>query len=369
MANKEQKLFAEFPPVTTERWEEAIKADLKGADYEKKLVWKTAEGFNVRPYYRAENLEGLRFLGSQCGEFPYVRGTKKNNDWLILQTIEVECPREANARIHALLTKGVESIGLVIGNKEFSADDLDTLLGGVSLRNTELTFSGCATKKVAGLFIEKLDRENAGPDDARANFVLDPIVKKLTLKGTMACKSGQCKGFENLASLIGAGAKYKKLRMVAVSGETFHNSGSTIVQELAFTLAAGHEYLVRLTELGVPVEKAARSIRFSMAVSSNYFMEIAKFRAARMLWANIVAQYEPSCECAAKMFAHAVTSRWNMTVYDPYVNMLRGTTEAMSAAIAGVHSIEVLPFDAAYEKPTDFSARIARNVQLLLKEE
>lgn len=241
MANKEQKLFAEFPPVTTERWEEAIKADLKGADYEKKLVWKTAEGFNVRPYYRAENLEGLRFLGSQCGEFPYVRGTKKNNDWLILQTIEVECPREANARIHALLTKGVESIGLVIGNKEFSADDLDTLLGGVSLRNTELTFSGCATKKVARLFIEKLDRENAGSDDARANFVLDPIVKKLTLKGTMACKSGQCKGFENLASLIGAGAKYKKLRTVAVSGETFHNSGSTIVQELAFTLAAGHE--------------------------------------------------------------------------------------------------------------------------------
>ena len=145
------------------------------------------------------------------------RGTKKNNDWLILQTIEVECPREANARIHALLTKGVESIGLVIGNKEFSADDLDTLLGGVSLRNTELTFSGCATKKVARLFIEKLDRENAGSDDARANFVLDPIVKKLTLKGTMACKSGQCKGFENLASLIGAGAKYKKLRTVAVS--------------------------------------------------------------------------------------------------------------------------------------------------------
>ena len=369
MANKEQKLFAEFPPVTTERWEEAIKADLKGADYEKKLVWKTAEGFNVRPYYRAENLEGLRFLGSQCGEFPYVRGTKKNNDWLILQTIEVECPREANARIHALLTKGVESIGLVIGNKEFSADDLDTLLGGVSLRNTELTFSGCATKKVARLFIEKLDRENAGSDDARANFVLDPIVKKLTLKGTMACKSGQCKGFENLASLIGAGAKYKKLRTVAVSGETFHNSGSTIVQELAFTLAAGHEYLVRLTELGVPVEKAARSIRFSMAVSSNYFMEIAKFRAARMLWANIVKEYNPAKNCACKMMIHARTADWNQTVYDPYVNMLRGTTEAMSAAIAGVHSLEVTPFDAAFEDPTEFSKRIARNVELLLKSE
>ena len=369
MANKEQKLFAEFPPVSTEQWESVIAVDLKGADYEKKLVWRTAEGFNVRPYYRAENLDGIKYLGSQCGEFPYVRGTGKDNNWRIVQTIEVGCPKEANAQATVLLTKGVESIGFVIGDKEFSAADLDTLLSGISVKNTELVFSGCATKKVAGLFIDKMDKEGVDPETVRASFVLDPIVKKLTLKGTMACKNGQCKGFENLASLISKGAAYKRIRFVNVSGEIFHNSGSTIVQELAFTLAAGHEYVVKLMEQGLSVDQVAPALRFSMAISSNYFMEIAKFRAARLLWANIMAPYNPSRGCASKMKVHAVTSKWNMTVYDPYVNMLRGTSEAMSAAVSGVHSIEVLPFDTPYEKPTDFSARIARNVQLLLKEE
>ena len=369
MANKEQKLFAEFPPVSTEQWESVIAVDLKGADYEKKLVWRTAEGFNVRPYYRAENLDGIKYLGSQCGEFPYVRGTGKDNNWRIVQTIEVGCPKEANAQATVLLTKGVESIGFVIGDKEFSAADLDTLLSGISVKNTELVFSGCATKKVAGLFIDKMDKEGVDPETVRASFVLDPIVKKLTLKGTMACKNGQCKGFENLASLISKGAAYKRSRFGNVSGEIFHNSGSTIVQELAFTLAAGHEYVVKLMEQGLSVDQVAPALRFSMAISSNYFMEIAKFRAARLLWANIMAPYNPSRGCASKMKVHAVTSKWNMTVYDPYVNMLRGTTEAMSAAVSGVHSIEVLPFDTPYEKPTDFSARIARNVQLLLKEE
>lgn len=368
MANKEQKLFAEFPPVSTEAWEAAINKDLKGADYEKKLVWRTAEGFNVRPYYRAEDLKGIEYLDSQCGEFPYVRGTKKDNDWKIVQTLEVDSPKTANAQATVLLTKGVESIGFVIKDKSFDRSALDTLLAGISLKNTELVFSGCAVKEVADLFVDKLERESIDPETVKANFVIDPIIRKMTLKGKALCKEG-CKCFENLASLISRGAKYKRLRFVNVSGETFQNCGSTIVQELAFTLAAGHEYLVRLMDQGLNIDQAASTLRFSMSIGSNYFMEIAKLRAARMLWANIVSAYNPSRGCAVKMKVHAVTSQWNMTVYDAYVNMLRGTTEAMSAAIAGVYSLEVLPFDTAYEKPTDFSARIARNVQLLLKEE
>ena len=113
----------------------------------------------------------------------------------------------------------------------------------------------------------------------------------------------------------------------------------------------------------------APAIKFNFSVGTNYFMEIAKLRAARLLWANVMAPYNPKRGCSSKLRAHIQTSAWNQTVYDPYVNMLRGTTEAMSAAIAGVDSIEVLPFDHAYEKPTEFSSRIARNVQLLLKEE
>jgi len=157
--------------------------------------------------------------------------------------------------------------------------------------------------------------------------------------------------------------------VVTVSGENFSNAGSTIVEELAFTLSAGHEYLVRLMDEGLTVDEAARKIRFSMGVTSNYFMEMAKFRAARMLWANIVKGYNPEKGCSCKLFAHAVTSTWNQTVYDPYINMLRGTTEAMSAAIAGVHSLEVTPFNASFAEPDEFSKRIALNVELLLKHE
>ena len=124
-----------------------------------------------------------------------------------------------------------------------------------------------------------------------------------------------------------------------------------------------------MMEHGLTIDEAARKLRFSFAVTSNYFMEMAKLRAARLLWANIVKAYEPEKPCSCKMFVHARTSAWNQTVYDPYVNMLRGTTEAMSAAIAGVHSLEVLPFDHSYEAPSEFSYRIARNESLLLKHE
>ena len=122
-------------------------------------------------------------------------------------------------------------------------------------------------------------------------------------------------------------------------------------------------------DMGFTSEEAAKKIRFSQAITSNYFMEIAKLRAGRMLWANIVKAYNPAKNCPCKMFTHAVTSTWNQTAYDPYVNMLRGTTEAMSASIAGVHSLEVTPFNKAYEDPNEFSMRIARNVELLLKHE
>ena len=367
--NKEQKLFTEFPPVTTEQWEEVITKDLKGADYQKKLVWRTAEGFNVRPYYRAEDLKEIKHLEAGIGEFPYVRGVKKCNKWRIYQTLEVECPKEANATALAALKGGAEGLGFVIKNKEFSAADLDTLLAGIDLKSVEITFSGCATAAVAELMIAKADREGLDPEETRINFMLDPIAGKLTLKGTFGCSEDGSKAFNKIKELIEKADKYKKMRMIGINGQNFHNSGSTIVQELAFTLAAGHEYIVKLTEAGLGIDQIAPRMRFSMAVSSNYFMEIAKFRAARMLWANIVKAYNPQCPCSAKMFTHAVTSKWNITAYDPYVNMLRGTTEAMSAAISAIHSLEVLPFNTAYEKPTEFSSRIARNVQLLLKNE
>ena len=365
--SKREKLFTEFPPVPTEKWEEVITADLKGADYERKLVWRTGEGFNVRPYYRAENLEGIRFLGSQAGEFPFVRGTRTHNRWRVHQTIEVQFPKKANAEALQLLNSGVDSLGFCIAKEGFMAGDIDQLLAGIEIPAVEITFCGMKTANMADLVIAKLEREGIAAD-AHVAFVIDPLVKGLSQKGDFCSPDGE-KCFAKLASLIERTREYKHIRIVTVSAGIFSNAGSTIVEELAFALSAGNDYLARLTDAGIDADTAARKLRFSFSVTSNYFMEIAKFRAARMLWANIVKEYNPAKNCACKMHIHARTADWNQTVYDPYVNMLRGTTEAMSATIAGVHSLEVTPFDAAFEDPTEFSKRIARNVELLLKNE
>ena len=367
MANtKREKLFAEFPPVPTEKWEEVIAVDLKGADYERKLVWRTPEGFNVRPYYRAENLEGLKFLASEPGEFPYVRGTRCDNVWRVHQSLTVKCPEAANAEALKLLDSGVDSLGFSL-TKELSAAEVETLLRDIHLPAVEVVFSGEGVADVVEPVLAKIEKEG-WQETASVHFVLDPIINRLSLTGAF-CSPGGEKCFKMLAGLVRRTAAMKGVRVVTVSGENFSNAGSTIVEELAFTLSAGHEYLVRLMDEGLTVDEAARKIRFSMGVTSNYFMEMAKFRAARMLWANIVKGYNPEKGCSCKLFAHAVTSTWNQTVYDPYINMLRGTTEAMSAAIAGVHSLEVTPFNASFAEPDEFSKRIARNVELLLKHE
>ncbi len=353
MATK-QKLFAQFPPVSTAQWEEVIAADLKGADYDKKLVWRTREGFNVRPYYRAEDLAGLKYLGAGPGRFPYVRGTGKCNHWLVGQTVGSlgEALRAVEGGAEAITFAGAK------------AEDVGTILKGIDASAVEVTLCGGAEVAKAAIDFAK---SHTDADELRVNTCIDPLIKKLTLKGAFGCCEDGCKCFTTIAELVGEAPK--KMRLVTVGGHNFGNAGATIVQELAFTLAAGHEYLVKLQEQGLTADRAAHTLRFKVSVSANYFMEIAKLRAARMLWATIVRQYKPESACAEKMRIHAESSRWNMTVYDPYVNMLRGTTEAMSAAIGGVHSMEVLPFDAAYAQAGDFGSRIARNVQLLLKHE
>ncbi len=367
--NMAEKLFAEFPPVSTAQWEEVITKDLKGADYEKKLVWKTPEGIAVRPYYRAENLTNLKHLASAPGAFPFVRGTKGTNDWKIRQGY-CACSNnfeEANAQAIDGLKKGVESVGFCIdGKKGVSEAEMAKLLKGINVAKTEVNFEGCscATPDIIKSFISYAKATGAKAEEVYASFDFDPL-KEMTTTGNFCCSDYATK----LKCCVEAVAEYPRIRVVGVEGFAFNNAGSTSVQELAFALAMGSEYLNMLTEMGFAPEEAARRIKFTFAIGSNYFMEIAKFRAARMLWANITKEYGVAKECCQKMKVHAVTSEWNQTVYDSYVNMLRATTEAMSGAIAGVDSMEVLPFDYQYREPGEFSNRIARNVQSILKEE
>jgi methylmalonyl-CoA mutase len=158
-------------------------------------------------------------------------------------------------------------------------------------------------------------------------------------------------------------------RTITINGHLFHNAGATLVQELAFSLASGNEYMANLTSKGLPADTVSASLQFSFGIGSNYFMEIAKLRAARLLWTAVVEQYRPENPESSRMFIHSTTSLWNKTVYDPYVNLLRTTTEGMSAAIGNTDSMSILPFDFPYKDESEISRRIARNQQLILKEE
>ena len=380
MADSKEKLFSDFSPVSTQEWMDKITVDLKGADFEKKLVWKTNEGFKVKPFYRQEDLEGLKTTEGLPGQYPYIRGIKKDdNTWFIRQDITVNDAAEANAKALDILNKGVDSLGFHIKAKELNAEYLDTLLKDICCECVELNFSTCQrhTLQLAQLLVAYFQKKGYAPEKLKGSLNFDPI-SKMMQKG------------KDVSAVIATGkelvetlAAYPHFRCIAVNSVQLNNAGAYIYQELGYALAWGNEYLNQLVEAGVPAALAAKKIKFNFGISSNYFMEIAKFRAARMLWADIVKQYAPkclrtdckntgadgTCYCACKMVAHAETSNFNLTLFDAHVNLLRTQTEAMSAAIAGVNSITVSPFDKAYQTPDDFSERIARNQQLLLKEE
>ena len=365
MAELKEKLFSEFAPVSTEEWMAKITADLKGVPFEKKLVWKTGEGFNVNPFYRAEDIEGLKTTESLPGEFPYVRGTKKDNDWKVRQNIEVCCFKGANEKALDLLTKGVTSLGFIIKGDEVNEENIATLLEGICPASVELNFNTCNCKaeKLIGILADYFKGKGVDAEKCYGSVNYDAFKKPL-VKG-----KENSEWVEGAAAVLKAGQALPNYRVLAVNAFLFNNAGAYISQELGYALAWGNELMAKLTEAGFTADEVAKKIKFNFGISSNYFMEIAKLRAARWLWAEIVAAYKPACECACKMVAHAQTSEWNMTVYDAHVNLLRSQTEAMSAALAGVDSITVRPFDKIYQTPDDFSERIARNQQLLLKEE
>ncbi len=369
--NKDAKLFTAFPPVSTEQWESVIREDLKGVDYDKKLVWKTMEGISVKPYYRAEDLKNIDTTKVLPGEFPYIRGNKeKGNNWLVRQDFDVNAdkPAETNQKALDVLNKGVDSLGFrLCKGCEPCFDGVSNILNGIDFQKTEVNLiGGGSSRKALPFFIQKIKETKADPKKVRASIDYSPL-SSLTLNGKFCCDAET--SFNRLKEVVESVREFPEFKVVGVNGYIFHNSGSTLVQELAFALSMANDYLVALTERGTSVDEAANRIRFNFAIGANYFMEIAKFRAARLLWAKVVEAYAPKSLESSRMSIHAETSTWNKTVYDAYVNMLRTTTEGMSAVIAGVDSLNILPFDSTYQSATAFSERIARNQQLVIKEE
>jgi methylmalonyl-CoA mutase len=361
-----EKLFSEFPPITTQQWEDVIIKDLKGADYEKKLVWKTPEGFKVKPYYREEDLKDLTYLQVNPAEFPFVRGNSdKNNNWEIRQDICQKDLSKINKMAIDAVKRGAQSVGLIVKNVK-SETDFDVLLNDIDVTKVGIHFLKSTNyAETLTFFVNYLKTHKISPKDVKGSIDFDFFACVLKNGGFCCGSLEECvKTSVNLFNTFAN--ELPNFRLLSVSAELLHNAGATAVQELGYGLNWANEYLVLLTEADLNIDEIAKRMTLNVAVGSNYFMEIAKIRAARLLWANILKAHNAK---HTQVFVHASTSKWNKSIYDPNVNMLRTTTETMSAALGGANSIHVDAYDDTYKCADEFSARIARNQQIILKEE
>jgi methylmalonyl-CoA mutase len=335
-----ERLLEEFPPVRTAEWQAAIARDLKGADPEKRLVWRTEEGLGVKPFYRAEDLAGLACVDTAPGSFPYRRGARATGDWRIREEIDAADAVEASRMAHAAVAAGAEQIAFS-GFLVESTGELEGLFRGL---DTVPVHFECADEQMIQMLITRL---SGTPRAAETSTGCDALAS-----------------VEFAAEVI-AGAP-AGLAPFTIHADAFAEAGATAVEEIGFALAAGVDFLAALAERGVGVNHAAAALEFSFAVGSNYFFEIAKLRAFRMLWARAVESFGGASQPAR---IAARTLRWNKTVYDPHVNILRTTTEAMAAVLGGADAVTVTTFDACFKAPDEASRRLARNTQLLLKHE
>ncbi len=387
-------LTKDFPVPSLDEWRAVVEKDLKGQDFERRLIWKTLEGIDVKPLYTRHDLEGLSHLGTIPGQAPFVRGTNAlsgiSPTWQIRQDCLSAAPEDVNAAVRDGLARGQTAVAIRLDDAARRGFDGDS----PEARDLAGRF-GCTLSSINGLRIALADIDlEKFPVTIRTGTSALPVLAMLValaderevprekLSGSVECdpmrdlvKSGSLRGsfdlvYREMADMVKfCRANCPGLRPVTVNSHPYHNAGGTLVQELAYTLSTGIEYLRAMTAQGITPDDAAISMIFSFSVSTNLFMEIAKLRAARLLWAKIVKSFGATNPDSMKMFLHARTSSWTKTVHDPYNNMIRTTIEGFAAAVGGCDSMYIAPFDECVGRADVFSSRIARNQQLLLQEE
>ncbi len=372
-----QSLFEEFPPVSTEEWEEVIEKDLKGADYKEKLRWKTGEGIEPLPFYRNDDMDDIH----RPTPIPKAYTNTEANSWEIREPIFENDISEANKAARNALDRGADALqfqmtlrrteGMLDGDIQGlpiqSQSDLAALLNEIPLENIPLHFdTGLASPALLAMLWNDIQTQNLDPQKVQATFSYDPFVYLLQHGHYSRDKKDIERDIYHITQFFAK--NLPTVRPLGVDARFYHNSGATITQELGYAMAAASEYLAILTDNDLSIEDAVQSLSFNFSIGSNYFLEIAKYRAARLLWKNLIEAYGADPEANAA-YLHGETSRWNKTLYDPYTNMLRTSTESMAGAIAGCDSLTVLPFDEHFRQPNEFSERIARNQQLILSEE
>lgn len=339
-----QGLFNEFPEVSTKQWKQKIQFDLKGADYNETLLWESLEGIKVKPFYHAEDLQNAKTF-----KLP------KNHNWKIAQTIFVGDSKKANTKALDCLKRGAESIVFTMPNKNV---DFQELLSKIDLEHTPIHFN------FQFLDIESIKNllEFTDGKKAEINLNIDLIANLIKAGNWFHNLEKDHSLLEKIYSLT---LDKKGINVISVDTSLYQNTGANMVQQLAYGLAHANEYLNHFSNVSSSAVEMSFPITFKVAVSGNYFFEIAKLRALRWLWQSLKTEYGIENDCHIM----AIPSKRNKTLYDYNVNMLRTTSECMSAILGGADTVMNLTYDAIYHKDNEFGERIARNQLLLLKEE
>jgi methylmalonyl-CoA mutase len=389
---KTEKLLAEFPPAGYGAWHRLVETELKGAAFDKRMFTPTYEGITLKPIYRPEDAEGLPHLNSFPGFAPFVRGStaagQNGRPWLISQEIVCSSASEFNHAARNSLDRGLNALNMVLDKATRNAhdpdwaqpnevgfgglsiatvDDLDEALDGVDLNNTWLFVrSGASAMPFAALLVALARKRRKAPAALCGCIEMDPL-GVLAHEGVLPQSLEDA--YREMAVLLRwASAAAPNLQTICVHSRAWHEAGGSAAQELAFALATGVEYLRKMNARDLEVDTVAPRMRFAVTVGANFFMEIAKLRALRMLWSRAVAAAGGN-EQAQKLSLHVRTSQWNKSVIDPHTNMLRTTVESLAGVLGGCDSMQVGAFDEVAREPDDFSRRIARNTQLVLQKE
>jgi len=374
-----QRLLTDFPAHSYDQWHQAAEALLKGASFEKLLVTKTYEDITIQPLYRREDIANLEHPQHFPGVASLVRGSHPGGflkaGWEVSQELKAATPDELNGIIHEGLNGGQSELNIVVGCGQpvcckggvalATTDDVKTALAGVAIDAVATYWqTGPASVPVAALVIAAAAQLGVPSARLRGGFENDPL-GELVAKGTL--RHSLKTRFDHMAALTAYAANHAPLlRTITVKGDVYHNAGASATQELGYVIATLVSYIEEMTARGLAPETVLPHVRLRLAVGSDYFMEIAKIRAARWLWSKVAAAYGVE---NVPVHIHASTSQWNKTTYDAHTNMLRVTAEAFAAVVAGADSLHIGPYDEIAGHTDEFSRRIARNIHIILREE
>ncbi len=385
--------MARFEKKSLNDWTELAGNELKGSSVDD-LVWQTAEGIPVKPLYTAEDLKGIEQLDQLPGFVPYMRGPRAtmyaNRPWTIRQYAGFSTAEESNAFYRQALEGGQTGLSVafdlathrgydsdhprVVGDVGKagvaidSVEDMKILFDGIPLDriSVSMTMNGAVLPVMAGYIVAA--EEQGVSQDKLSGTIQNDILKEFMVRNTYIYPPEP--SMRIVADIIDYTARHMpRFNSISISGYHMQEAGATAVQELAFTLADGREYVRAALSRGLDIDAFAPRLSFFFGIGMNFFMEIAKLRAARLLWARMMSEFEPENPKSLALRTHCQTSGWSLTEQDPYNNIIRTTIEAMAAVLGGTQSLHTNSFDEALALPSDFAAKIARNTQLVLANE